>query len=192
MLKRLRNLFFKIYNNSIRSFKVCKSPISWDVKVTNPKHITIEKGVSIGKLTWLYAILGDNCNNVFTPDIQIKFGVKIGRFCHITCSKQVVLEKNVFVTERVLITDSIHGYKDINTPVYYQPLISKTGVHIGEGTWIGNGASIVGNVTIGKGCVIATNTVISNTIIPDYCVVVGIPGKIVKQYNIATGTWDNL
>jgi len=191
-IKRAKNLFFKIYNNSIRKFKICKSGISWNVKITNPDNIYISEGVNIGKMTWIYAIKGDNSGNVFSPLIELNKGVEIGRMCHITCSKRLVLDENVFITERVLITDSIHGYKDIDTPIYYQPLISKNGIHIGSGTWVGNGASIVGNVTIGKGCVISTNSVVANMDIPDYCVVSGNPAKIVKKYNQTTKEWETV
>lgn len=50
---------------------------------------------------------------------------------------------------------------------------------IGVGTQIGAGATIIPNLKIGKWCKIGAGAVITKNI-PDYSVVVGIPGKIIK------------
>lgn len=55
------------------------------------------------------------------------------------------------------------------------------GIKIGEGTQIGAGATITPNLTIGNWVIIGAGAVIINDI-PDYAVVVGNPGRIIK-YN---------
>lgn len=55
-------------------------------------------------------------------------------------------------------------------------------VSIGDGSYIGINAVIVGNVKIGKHCVIGANSVVTKDV-PDYCVAVGSPAKVVKRYN---------
>lgn len=45
-----------------------------------------------------------------------------------------------------------------------------------------------GNVEVGKGCVIGANAVVTKDI-PDYCVVVGNPARIVKQYDFKEKKW---
>ena len=62
---------------------------------------------------------------------------------------------------------------------------------IGEDTWIGTKATIIGNIHIGKHCVIAANSVITKDI-PDYSIAAGIPAKIIKRYNFKTNQWENL
>jgi sugar O-acyltransferase (sialic acid O-acetyltransferase NeuD family) len=52
-------------------------------------------------------------------------------------------------------------------------------VKIGIGTQIGAGATVVPNITIGKWCKIGAGAVVTQDI-PDYSVVVGVPGKIIK------------
>ena len=52
-------------------------------------------------------------------------------------------------------------------------------VFIGEGTQIGIGAIVIQGIKIGKWCVIGAGTVIIKDV-PDYAVVVGNPGKIIK------------
>jgi len=55
-------------------------------------------------------------------------------------------------------------------------------VFVGEGTHIGAGAVVIPNIKIGKWATIGAGSVIINDI-PDYAVVVGNPGKIIK-YNV--------
>ena len=52
-------------------------------------------------------------------------------------------------------------------------------VMVGEGTHIGAGCTVIPNKVIGKWCVIGAGAVIIQDI-PDYSMVVGVPGKIIK------------
>jgi sugar O-acyltransferase (sialic acid O-acetyltransferase NeuD family) len=52
-------------------------------------------------------------------------------------------------------------------------------VKVGEGTHICAGAVVIPNIVIGKWCVIAAGAVVIRDV-PDYAVVAGIPGKIIK------------
>ena len=57
-------------------------------------------------------------------------------------------------------------------------------VHVGEGTLIGMGARLLGGVKVGKRCLIGAGAVISpNTEIPDDSVVMGVPGRVVRETN---------
>ena len=55
-------------------------------------------------------------------------------------------------------------------------------VEIGEGTQIGAGSTVIQNLKIGKWCTIGAGSVVINNV-PDYSVVVGVPGKIIKNIN---------
>ena len=61
-------------------------------------------------------------------------------------------------------------------------------VIVGQGAWIANNCVIVGNVKIGRGCTIGANSVVTNDI-PDYCVAVGKPAKVIKYYDANIGDW---
>ena len=59
------------------------------------------------------------------------------------------------------------------------------GCTVGDGVLVGMGAVIMNGVDIGKGSVIAAGAVIKqNMVIPEYSLVVGVPGKIIKQDSI--------
>lgn len=190
MVRRVRNAYVKAYTWFVKHrFRSLKSHLDPRVEITNPQFVSIGYGVTIRPLSWLYAIKDDReLEDVFMPSIVIGNYCNIGRFCHITASNQVILEDYVFINEGVLITDSIHGYEDIRTPIIRQPLVSRGPVVIGSGTWIGNGARIVGKARIGRNCVIGANTFV-NRDIPDYCMVVGVPGRIVKRYDSNVERW---
>ena len=53
-------------------------------------------------------------------------------------------------------------------------------VEIGTGTHVGAGATIIPNIKVGKWCIIGAGAVITKNI-PDYSLVVGVPGKIIKK-----------
>ncbi|MDE2598097.1 MAG: gamma carbonic anhydrase family protein [Rhodocyclaceae bacterium] len=58
------------------------------------------------------------------------------------------------------------------------------GCTIGEGSLIGIKAVILNRAVIGKGCLIGANTLIpEGKVIPDYSLVVGSPGRIVRTLN---------
>lgn len=51
---------------------------------------------------------------------------------------------------------------------------------IGDNTMLSSGAKIIGPITIGRNCIIGANAVVLESI-PDNCVAVGIPAKIIKR-----------
>lgn len=61
-------------------------------------------------------------------------------------------------------------------------------VFIGDGSWIGTNVVVVGNVHIGKHCVIGANSVVTKNI-PDYSIAVGVPAKVVKKYDFIENKW---
>lgn len=61
-------------------------------------------------------------------------------------------------------------------------------MYIGEDSWIGTNVVISGSILIGKHCVIGANSVVMKNI-PDYCVAVGVPCRVVKQYDFLTSSW---
>ncbi|MCY4336863.1 MAG: gamma carbonic anhydrase family protein [Litoreibacter sp.] len=56
------------------------------------------------------------------------------------------------------------------------------GCTLGEGTLIGMGATVLNNAVIGKGCLIGAGALITEgKVIPDGSMVLGAPGKVVKE-----------
>jgi acetyltransferase-like isoleucine patch superfamily enzyme len=58
--------------------------------------------------------------------------------------------------------------------------ITRQGIVIGEDVWIGCGARILDGVQIGNGAVIGAGAVVTRSV-PDYCIAVGVPAKVVGR-----------
>lgn len=56
------------------------------------------------------------------------------------------------------------------------------GASVGNGSLIGMRATLLNGVKVGKGCIIGAHSLLTEgTEVPDYSVVMGVPGKVVKQ-----------
>lgn len=61
-------------------------------------------------------------------------------------------------------------------------------VSIGDESFIGMGARIFPGVSIGKHCIVGANAVVTHNV-PDYCVVAGVPARIIKKYDFSACKW---
>ena len=119
--------------------------------------------------------------------LAIGSGSRIGRFNHIYATQRVVLGANVLTANNVYISDNLHGYQDPDVPILQQPIRQNGTVEIGDGSWLGHNAVVLG-AHIGKQCVIGANAVVTHDI-PDHCVAVGAPAVIIRRYDHAAKTW---
>jgi acetyltransferase-like isoleucine patch superfamily enzyme len=60
-----------------------------------------------------------------------------------------------------------------------RPIISKGPVIIGNNVWIGDKATILSDVKIGDGAIIAANAVVTKDV-PAYSMAAGIPAQVIK------------
>lgn len=103
---------------------------------------------------------------VVMPNVSVNVHTKIG--------EHVILNTNCSVDHDCVIEDFVH----------ISPNAAIAGnVQVGEGTQIGIGASIIQNIRIGKWVVVGAGAVIIRDV-PDYAVVVGNPGRIIKTLNV--------
>lgn len=126
----------------------------------------------------------DNC------ELQIGDGCKLGSNNHIYATASIVFEPQVLTASNVYVADNMHGYEDAERAIMDQPVQQLRKVRIGKGSWLGQNVCVVG-ASIGRGCVIGANSVVLSDI-PDYCVVVGAPGRIVRRRDPRTGIWESV
>lgn len=155
------------------------------LKLRNVENIYIGYDVVIARYTTLFTLqtIKDHA-----PKLVIGDGCEIGHFNHITCINSVEIGAKVLTADRVHISDNTHCFDDPTKPIVDQPVMSKGSVVIGEGSWLGENVSVL-SCKIGRNCVIGANAVVTKDI-PDYCVVVGIPGRIIKKYDPKSKTWN--
>lgn len=144
------------------------------------------KNVVIQKDCWLNIAFH---NPVEGPMIVIDEGTNIGRRCTISAANSIIIGRFVLIAPNVFIADTHHEYQKIGIPIMHQGITTHDDqVTIGDETWVGINTVIIGNVKVGEHCVIGANSVV-NKDIPDYCVAVGNPSKIVKTFDVKTRLW---
>lgn len=159
-----------------------RSCIYKPLQIDNPNSISIGSRVFIGHYSWLVGSTNRNDKSLIIED-----GTTIGHFAHIVALKEVVIEKDVLLADKVFISDCIHNYKKIELPIQSQDVSFIKPIIIGEGSWIGENVCVCG-ASIGKHCVIGANSVVTKDI-PDYCVAAGSPAKVVKKYDKKEKEW---
>ncbi len=122
--------------------------------------------------------------------IEIQDDVSIGQNVHITASSKLVIGKSTTILANVFITDIDHDYEEIGKHILKQKYIVKETI-IGENCFIGIGASIQAGTILGRQCIVGTHAVVRG-VFPDYCVIVGMPAKIIKKYNLKTDKWEKV
>ena len=123
----------------------------------------------------------------WTVRYQRTRGVKIGKNCHISPyvlidllhPELIKIEDNVTISSNSMIFAHVnpsaneflkkHGY-----PRTIKPVIIK------KGAVISVGCIIIAGVTIGENSIVGAGSVVAQDV-PDYCVVVGNPARIVKK-----------
>ncbi len=120
---------------------------------------------------------------VFTPSITIGKNVSIMENCQISSCLSVAIGDGCLFGANVFVTDNFHGDNSrhqLSISPIERPLYVKGKVEIGNNVWIGRNVCIMPGVTIGDGVVIGANAVVTNNI-PDYCVAVGVPAKVIGK-----------
>lgn len=173
-------------------FKSCAPSVSFGRVdyLVGPEYITI--GDYTGFVDGLYLtawdkfpINGKQDDDIqkFNPEIIIGNDCHFGAMNHISCCNRIVIGDNLLTGKWVTITDNNHGTTDpdcLQKAPLSRPLSSKGPVLIGKNVWIGDGARILGGVTIGDGAVIGANSVVTKDV-PAYTVVAGNPAVIIKS-----------
>ncbi len=128
------------------------------------KNCCLSLGCQLITHRWSISIGDHSTVNPYTV-IYGQEGIKIG--------------DNVRIVAHCVLVPSNHIYKDVTTPIYLQGL-SKRGIVIEDDVWLGARVKVLDGVTIGKGCVVGANAVVTKSLEP-YGVYVGVPAKKIKS-----------
>lgn len=180
---------FRRFWYTINKSKFKKLGINSFVKrplIITPFCISIHENVFVQPNSRIEGVINYEGVN-FEPNIIIKENCTIEQNLHLTCAGNIFIGKNTAIAANVTITDINHPYERIDLPVERQPIIV-TPVYIGDDCKIYNNAVILPGTKIGKHCVVGANSVVFGNI-PDYCIVAGSPGRIIKRYCFEKKEW---
>ena len=110
------------------------------------------------------------------PDVTVASGVYIGNYCSIG---EVTIEKDVLIASNVSIMNGCHqhGTSELSLPIRDQAGVYLP-ITIGQDTWLGERAIVAASV--GKHCIIGAGALVLHSV-PDYCVAVGVPARILRD-----------
>jgi acetyltransferase-like isoleucine patch superfamily enzyme len=165
-----------------------RSMIMWKpTTIFNEQYIHIGDDVLIGPGVALSAgmVPGQEC--LMNPVVSIGDRCLIGRGSGIVGHFSISIGNDVWTGHHVYITDQNHGYEDVSMPISKQSQPERA-VVIGDGSWLGHGSVVLPGVTIGRHVVIGANSVVTKDI-PDFSVAVGVPAKVVRQFDESRQEW---
>ena len=150
----------------------------------------LKDAVRIGEASGAY----DRANFVVGPGGRVRVGdYTILNGTYIVCNREVVIGNHCLLAWGSVITDSWFGmtgcspgqrrsvlvsasedpFRRLHSPAEPKP------VTVEDNVWVGFGAVVLPGVTLGRGCIVGSKTIISEDV-PPYAVVVGDPPRLIR------------
>jgi acetyltransferase-like isoleucine patch superfamily enzyme len=103
----------------------------------------------------------------------------LGGEATVNCYLDIEVGEASIIADWVYICDFDHVTSDIAIPIKDQGIV-KSPVRIGPDCWIGTKVTVLRGAFLGQACVAAAHTVVRGEI-PEFSVVAGVPGRVVKN-----------
>ena len=126
-------------------------------------------------------------------------GLSLGRNLVFVGSEHICLGINVYIaygswfvasTEGINIGDEVMfgpycviasgNHKKVNGSYRFSQG-NRAPIKVGRGTWIGAHVTLTAGVDLGMGCLVGANSVVARGVVPDDCVIGGIPARFIKS-----------
>jgi len=153
--------------------------------IFNEKYIHIGSETMIGEHVALSAGMMPGQVCLTDPVVRIGDRCLIGRGSGIVGHLSIEIGNDVWTGHHVYITDQSHGYEDVSLPISLQSQ-PESPVVIGDGSWLGHGVVVLPGAKIGKHVAVGANSVVTGEL-PDFCVAVGAPARVIRQYTPESG-----
>lgn len=186
VIRRMYLVFWNFFFTRDFAFFGKRSSIYKPRNIQGAKYIKLGDHTTVMKDAWFLALKISEVN----PQLIISDNCYLGHYIHIVAVNKIVIEDKVLIADKVYISDNLHSFDDIGTPIIEQKIKFHREVLIKKGAWIGENVCIIGAV-VGYNSVVAANSVVTKDV-PDYCVVAGIPAKIIKRYCHESQSWKKV
>ena len=167
--------------------------IRFPIIIRGKKHIDFGSKLTIGVGCRFEAYNNQKSKKslIFGKNIQLN------DYVHITAMNNVVIGDNVLMASKIYISDCSHGFysgEEMDSSPEQHPIdrsYNISEVVIEDNVWLGEFVSVLPGVTIGKGAIIGSNSVVTKDI-PANTIAVGSPAKVIKKYNFETKKWEKI
>lgn len=156
--KRCRGVFYSYFN--VFNFEAGRFYCGPALQVIGGQDVLVKGRLKMGGNCRVETFCTDAKNR--GPKIIFDGSVSIGNNVHLASCSQIRIGNGVLMGSNILVTDHGHGnsMSPRDVPPLERPLLSKGPIQIGENVWIGDGAVILGGVSIGRGAIVAANAVV--------------------------------
>lgn len=139
--------------------------VGFNTKIVNFSNVRITRGAFLQDHVYLRAGINGS--------IEIGNNVAINSFARLFGHGGITIGDHSQIGPGATLTTTTHDFDDDMTTMF-QPIV------IGEWSWIGANVTVLPGITIGKHAVIGAGSIVTRDI-PDHCVAVGSPARVIKQ-----------
>lgn len=154
------------------------------------RHVFLGEGCSILHHARLEAIERYG-NQYFEPRLIIGDRTSIGQNFHCIAGGNLIIGQDVLMSGNIYISDVLHDWHDVGVPVARQLLVCRT-TRVGNLCFVGYGSAILPGAILGDQCIVGSNAVVGPGEYPAMSVLVGVPARIVRKYDLETGIWERV
>lgn len=185
--RRLLNLFYNFLFLKKYHIQSDYSSFIYGIKYMKIGSVTLGRHCRI-------EIITEYNNKKLNPCLKIGERVSINDRVHIGCANYIEIGDDCLFASNIYISDHNHGmYKGDKQSSIFEPVIERDldydkSIIIGKNVWIGEGVAVLPGAKIGDNSIIGSNAVVIGEI-PANSITVGVPAKIIKQYDKNTKSW---
>ena len=99
--------------------------------------------------------------------------------CFIGCSGAISIGSDVMLGPGVRLFSENHAFGDVTRPIKEQG-VERLTVKIEDDCWIGSGSTITAGVSVGRGSIVASGSVVTRDVPPN-SVVAGVPARVISS-----------
>jgi len=167
-----------------------KKDIGKNTYIDKSVHVTGWKNISIGK------------NTGISQDTWINVNERLGNKKHIIIGNNCYVGRRNFFSSGLLIKisdyfmsgveckfmGSDHIFDNPFSPYISTGTTTEKEIIIESNVWLGAGVTIIGNIRIGRGCIIGAGSLVNKSI-PPFSIAVGNPCKVIKRFDFSVNKW---
>jgi len=182
-------------NSIITSPKTSLDKTKISIKGRNNK-IQIEENCNLRNLN--IKVIGDHNNIQISSNVVLSGNITVALEGDLYIGKQSTFGKvdilcenaNIYIGDDCMFSYGIEIRSSDTHPIYslvnYKRINTTQNIFVGDYVWCGKKVNIMKGAHIGHGCIIGLGAVVTNKSFPNFCTLVGIPAKVIKEDTIWT------
>lgn len=160
--------------------------IAWSVRSNKWTRVAVGIGAQIHRGTSLH------CND-FRPGKRIVVGPRafVDQYCFFSAGDLIDVGSDCLIGPGCHLLGAGHAYADPTVAYAAAAVISYGCLVLEPNVWLGAGVTVMGNVRIGFGSVVAAGSLVRESV-PPLCMVGGNPARILKLFDWTRRVWERV